>query len=235
MTSGSHRAHVDGFGLGYTTVRCVRCHGATVTSAMSIGTYGNHVNKLVNVAFDSTTTAMNGTYGGVSSPMTKAPGSAYGSCTNVYCHSSGQGNSGSWPPTYTNPTWGSAATGQCGTCHGINGDTHSGYGTPTIMTSGSHTRHLAYTFGITSDETRCAACHATTLTGFTPTACSSSVCHNRISQKHANYEVNVGFPDYYGATASYGGTPKPGDGYGSCTNIYCHSDGRDTLHYAQPP
>lgn len=235
MASGSHRAHVDGFGLGYTTVRCVRCHAATVTPAMAIGTYGNHVNKLVNVAFDSTTTAVNGTYGGVPSPMAKAPGSAYGSCTNVYCHSSGQGNSGTWPPTYTTPTWGSAATGQCGTCHGINGATHSGYGTPTIMNSGSHSRHLAYTFGIASSETRCAACHATTLTGFNPTACSSAVCHNRISQKHANYEVNVGFPDYYGATAAYGGTPKPGDGYGSCTNIYCHSDGRDTPHYAQTP
>jgi predicted CxxxxCH...CXXCH cytochrome family protein len=40
-----------------------------------------------------------------------------------------------------------------------------------------------------------------------------------------NGEVNIAFEPAFVGTASpaYNGTPSPGDGYGSCSNIYCHS------------
>lgn len=244
ITSGSHLAHVNGSTLGYNTIKCVSCHQSTSTADMVIADTTMHVNKKVEVAFDNTSSAANGSYNGQlakpGSPSTKDSGTGFGSCTSVYCHSTGQGANGTWPPTYQSPTWGTAAQGQCGTCHGIqtkHDATGFGYGTPTPMTSGSHTEHLKYLLGTgnVTAERKCAACHSYTLTGYSPSACGSASCHNGMATKHANYEINVGIPDYYGASASYSGTTKPGDGYGSCSSNYCHSDGLPTpLSYATP-
>jgi len=237
ITSGSHQGHVNGMGIGYTQIKCVKCHAATVNSGMTIVSTTSHVDKLVTVAFSNSSSAAAGSYNGQlatpAAPSVKAPGTAVGQCANVYCHSSGQGNGGTWPPTYQTPTWGTYATGQCGTCHGIQTKHDAsgfGYGTPTPLTSGSHTRHLSFALGTgnVSAERKCAACHSYILSGYSPAACSSAVCHNGMVLKHANYEINVGFPDYYGAAASYSGSTKPGDGYGSCSTVYCHSDGQAT-------
>ncbi|GLI38601.1 CxxxxCH/CxxCH domain-containing protein [Geobacter hydrogenophilus] len=245
ITSGSHQSHVNGMGIGYTQIKCVKCHGATVNSSMTIVNTANHVDKQVTVAFNNTSSAANGSYNGQlakpATPSTKVPGSATGQCTTVYCHSSGQGDGGTWPPTYQTPTWGTASTGQCGTCHGIqtkHDATGFGYGTPTPMTTGSHTRHLVFQLGTgnVSAERKCAACHSYTLTGYSPNACSSASCHTGMVQKHANYEINVGIPDFYGATATYNtANLTPGAGYSSCSNVYCHSDGKATpTAYATP-
>lgn len=234
IASGSHQGHVNGMGIGYTQIKCVKCHAATVGSSMTIVSTANHVDKQVTVAFNNTSSAAAGSYNGQpatpASPSTKAPGSAVGQCANVYCHSSGQGNGGTWPPVYQTPTWGTYATGQCGTCHGIqtkHDDSGFGYGIATPLTTGSHTKHLSFFLGTgnVTAERKCAACHSYTLTGYSPSACSSSVCHTLMVTKHADYGINVGMPDYYGASASYSGTTKPGDGYGSCSSVYCHSNG----------
>ncbi|WP_214174241.1 CxxxxCH/CxxCH domain c-type cytochrome [Geomobilimonas luticola] len=237
IQTGSHRAHVNGFGVAYNTIKCVTCHAVTATAGMTIATYGNHVDKQVQVAFDNTSSAAAGSYNAQlatpASPSVKAPGSAVGQCSNVYCHSTGQGANGSWPPTYQTPTWGTPATGRCGTCHAVNND-HSGQASVAPVNSGSHTKHLTYTFGIAQEETRCAACHMTSTNqaDFSPSACSSNACHAVMNQKHANYEINVGMPDYFGVSATYNGTTKPGDGYNSCVSVYCHSDGQGTPTYA---
>ena len=44
---------------------------------------------------------------------------------------------------------------------------------------------------------------------------------------HANRNVDVAFIRDFNTsgTATYSGTPAPGDGYGSCSNTYCHSTG----------
>lgn len=67
-----------------------------------------------------------------------------GSCSNLYCHSSGQSASGG-PLTagdYTSPSWSDQASGACNTCHKTS-----------ALSSGSHARHLA-------SNGDCGACHA---------------------------------------------------------------------------
>ncbi|QSV44229.1 CxxxxCH/CxxCH domain c-type cytochrome [Geobacter benzoatilyticus] len=237
IASGSHQGHVNGMSIGYTQIKCVKCHAATAGSSMTIVNTANHVDKQVTVAFSNTSSASAGSYNGQlatpAAPSVKAPGTAVGQCANVYCHSSGQGNGGTWPPAYQTPTWGTYATGQCGTCHGTQTKHDAsgfGYGIATPLTTGSHTKHLSFLLGTgnVSAERKCAACHSYTLTGYSPGACSSSVCHTLMPVKHADYGINVGMPDYYGASASYSGSTKPGDGYGSCSNVYCHSNGLTT-------
>ncbi|ABB30818.1 cytochrome C family protein [Geobacter metallireducens RCH3] len=245
ITSGSHQGHVNGQGIGYTQIKCVKCHGATVNSSMTIVNTGNHVNGQVTIAFDNTSSAAGGTYNGQpakpATPSTKAPGSTYGSCQNVYCHSTGQTDGGTWPPLYTTPTWGSGATGKCGTCHGTTGsDTHGGFPGTMIqrrISSGSHKKHLSRVYGLTDLDMRCAICHAYDKTAFTSnlTTCGP-VCHvASMPQKHANYEINVNIANYFGATATYNGSTTPGAGYSSCSSVYCHSDGKATpTTYATP-
>ncbi|WP_306532905.1 CxxxxCH/CxxCH domain-containing protein [Geobacter sp.] len=244
LTSGSHGGHLYSWGGLGASQQCARCHAVTATGSMTIAEYSRHVNKQVEVAFGTSTSAASGTYATQTatpaSPAQKAPGSAVGQCENVYCHSTGQGDGGTWPPTYRTPTWGTASTGICGTCHGIQ-KTHgngAGFyiGTATPLTTGSHAKHLSFIMGFSGAE-KCTACHAYTLTGLSPTTCSSVVCHtgDLVQTSHPNYAINVGIPDYYGASASYSGTAKPGDGYGSCSSNYCHSDGKATpTTYATP-
>lgn len=57
-----------------------------------------------------------------------------GSCSTLYCHSSGQNVSGGplGAGDYTTPNWGASASGACGSCHGTS-----------TLASGSHSRHLA--------------------------------------------------------------------------------------------
>ena len=232
MVTGSHAAHlgVPNSGMG-AKLACSKCHGATTGSSMSIVDTGRHVDKLVTIAFNNSTSATNGRYNNIlatlGSPMTKEPGSAVASCTNVYCHSKGQGDGGTSlaPADYTSPTWGTPATGACGTCHGIQAK-HDEFLVPTSiatpLTSGSHTKHLSFMTGF-NNAAKCAACHVSTRTGYAPNSCNNIVCHDgTIAQKHPNNAVNVSIPEFYGASAAYNGTPKPGDGYSSCSNVSCH-------------
>ena len=212
--TGSHNPHVTTtYGV---PVACYKCHAATVNSGMTISSAGNHVNKRINIAFNSTTTAVFGKYSGHLTPMQKNPGSGYANCENVYCHSSGQGLGGSWPPTYSAPKWGGATTGKCGSCHG---DGYHSVGNKII--SGSHDKHMSYGF-TTGDVTGCVICHYGT--GFASQACTQ--CHfgsDALTTLHVNHQVDVSFISKYGG--AYNGTPSPGDGYSTCTNSYCHSSG----------
>jgi len=208
MASGSHGKHVNA--AEFYTIGCNKCHAATVTNAMTISDTAAHVNGKVNIAFNSLSTASGGTYGGQATPYAKDPGTAYGQCNNVYCHSNGQ-NNGGFGITYTQPTWGNAASGGCGTCHGT-----SHHGGAEIAT-GSHTKHLAASSY--STMTRCLVCHNVGGLAFTG-GCTNS-CHVATS-KHTNQKVDLVIPSTFGASAAYNGTPAPGDGYGTCSNINCH-------------
>ena len=238
MNTGSHYAHVFGGGTTYSQIKCSVCHAATATGNTAIADVSRHVDYQVEVAFANSSSAANGNYNGAvakpATPSAKAPGSAYGSCQSVYCHSTGQADGGTWPPTYTTPAWGTASTGRCGTCHGTTGsDTHGGF--PGVMiqrriSSGSHKKHLSRVYGITDSDMRCAICHAYDKSAFTSKLSScGTVCHVASQpQKHANYEINVNIANYFGATATYNGSTKPGAGYSTCSNVYCHSDGKAT-------
>lgn len=231
MATGSHGKHVNG---SYSAYNCVKCHAATVTSVMAIGNTNNHVNNLVNIAFNNTTTAVSGTYGATPTPMTKAPGSAYAQCGNVYCHSIVQTATGG-PLTglageYKTPTWGSPGTGACGTCH----DGDNGHTGGAVMSTGSHTKHLSYQLGTTSNAARCAVCH--NIGGGTLAnneSCSTGSCHSALATKHSDHNIDVNIVSNFGGT--YAGNPAPGTGYSTCSNNYCHSDGLATpVSYATP-
>ncbi|WP_298268738.1 CxxxxCH/CxxCH domain-containing protein [Geobacter sp.] len=235
MNTGSHYAHVFGGGTTYSQIKCSVCHAATASGNTAIADVTRHVDYQVEIAFANSSSAANGSYNGAvakpATPSAKAPGSSYGSCQNVYCHSTGQADGGTWPPTYTTPTWGSATTGKCGTCHGTTGsDTHGGF--PGLMiqrqiSSGSHRKHLKTVYGITDSDMKCAICHAYDKSAFTSTSAScGTVCHVASQPlKHANYEINVNIANYFGATAGYNGSTRPGAGYSTCSSVYCHSNG----------
>jgi len=244
MATGSHYGHVFGGGTSYSQIKCASCHAATVTASMTIADRARHVDGQVDVAFSSSSSAANGSYNGNPakpfSPATKSAGSGYGSCQNVYCHSTGQAQDGTWPPVYTTPVWGVPGTGKCGTCHGTTGSsTHGGFLNAVIertIASGSHTKHLKYTYSISDREMRCAVCHAYEPASFSIKGSTCGpVCHTGTSAKHANYEINVGIGSYFGTAATYNGPSTPGSGYGACSAVYCHSDGQATPStYAVP-
>jgi predicted CxxxxCH...CXXCH cytochrome family protein len=224
MASGSHGKHVNGLLSAYA---CSKCHSATATAndSMTIADVTKHVNGQVNVSFGSSTTEVNSSYNGT---LSKTPGSAYGACSNVYCHSNAQ-NNGGVGITYSTPVWGNSTTGKCGSCH-ADGTGHNDGSAE--MSTGSHKKHLSYTLLVSSSSVRCAICHNVGGATFTPWAgCSQMSCHSTGGAiKHADQEVNVSVVGYFGGT--YDGTPAPGDGYGACANVYCHSNGQATPSYA---
>ncbi len=231
--TGSHTQHV--LTTKGVPVPCYKCHAATVNSSMTISTPANHVNGYVTIAFGSSTTAVSGKYSSHATPYQKKPGSGPGNCEQVYCHSNGQNNGGTWPPTYSQPVWGTPATGKCGTCHatGYHGDTG-----PKIS-SGSHTKHLNNGLGFTSPTQEiCGICHYGN--GQASASCATA-CHNmsdpaasNLARNHVNGKINVSFVSKFGGT--YNGSGKPGNNYSgsTCNNVYCHSDGLGTPNYTFP-
>ena len=208
MASGSHGRHVNG--IKHFPVGCDKCHASTASNAMTITDTSSHVNAKVNIAFNSISTASGGTYVGQATPYAKDPGAVYGQCNNVYCHSNVQ-NEGGTGITYRQPTWGNSASGMCGSCHGTNH--HGG----AEIATGSHTKHLNST--VYTGTMRCVICHNVGGLAFDG-GCNNS-CHTATS-KHVNYKVDLVFPSNFGASAVYNGTPAPGDGYNTCSNISCH-------------
>ena len=216
-STGSHAAHVaTTYGV---PVECYKCHAETVTAGMTILSAANHVNRLVDIAFNSATTAVLGKYSGHLTPMQKKPGSGYAECENVYCHSSGQGAGGTGPVTYSTPKWFDSPSGKCATCH------DSGFHAGSAITSGSHTKHIFNDFAGSQNQNICGVCHYGA--GFADTACAQ--CHfggGKLTTQHVDHNVNVSFITKFNGT--YNGSPEPGDVYGSCFNSYCHSDGKAT-------
>lgn len=184
---------------------CSDCHNGYVPPAATT----THVNNQSEFAFDTSKT-----YIGASAAYSGTPTmlDAYGNCSNLYCHSNVQTSPPGGALTYASPTWGNASSGQCGTCHKADGSS----GNATIMDSGSHTKHVS-TYGF---------------------ACT--LCHNGAGEgttKHADGNVDVAINGTVGnisVVGSYTGTPAPGDAYGGCSNIYCHSDAQAAITYSNP-
>ena len=194
--SAAHIKHVQSYAYG-----CVKCHAATVSGNRTISNYANHINRQVNVAFNNSTTAENGTYAGTASPMTKIPGSASGTCANVYCHSNGNGGM----PNNNTFTWDSP--------QGILGCTgcHSGNAASGAITTGKHPAHVNNA-AVLGTNIGCAECHAKTVD-------SDANISNTLN--HVNK-----LKDYSGVKAGQSGTYSTASGV--CSAPYCHSDGKGT-------
>lgn len=227
---GSHNRHTSMYSSGFKLQRgysCLLCHkdivGGTGPLSYTIDDNSKHVNGYVDWKFDTTDPRISAssTYSipsGTAVPSDGTTPRAYGTCSNVYCHSNVQPDGGVGEPSvYTTPQWGATFYGiNCDLCH------IGGHWTP--ISSGSHPTHLNYTFTTTDNSVKCVICHKWNA-GAALNDCNQ--CHYPATGEkiyHVNGFVDVLFDPTFG-NAIYNGTPAPGDGYGSCSNTYCHSNG----------
>lgn len=217
---GAHKKHADN-GLS-----CNACHNSYNT--------GVHPDNQLQIFFritSATITGWNssaqrapyGTYSGnsggitiaTSSTLIRATASTNNSC-NTYCHGGWNGSART-----INPRW-TTGTLACGTCHGA-----SAAAPPQLAT---HARHAGYSSAATYRQGYsfpCLKCHP-----------------NRTTNAHIKGTVHVRFStSVQGTNATYvktGVTLTTGTGWrqyntkflagdtpdGTCTNVYCHSNGR---------
>lgn len=263
MSTGAHTKHVNNATVMGVNFTCSYCHNTTVSSGDSpITDFTKHVNKKVNIAFTSLNTGA--FYAGQPAPMEKTPGSTYGACTNLYCHSSGNTARGA-TPTYNTPSWLDTFTTDCDQCHGdAAGKSHPVYasGAPGSATANSHVRHVE-----TAGQD-CEICHYTTTQDGTTivggggahlngqedvsfissiggsynadTTCSSTYCHGTTSpQWGATGVLNCGSCHESmgaGGTASYNGSHLKHSGVSTEYNFSCEQCHTEngTLHAGGP-
>jgi predicted CxxxxCH...CXXCH cytochrome family protein len=198
------------------SVACGDCHKATNADPPTLGSHFKHTKDTapnLNVAcsvchstYTSPTVHANNE-ANISFSTSRASGGtyngtttmfdAYGQCSNIYCHSNVQNNGAtSGPTTYITSTWGGAVA--CDDCHG---DALAGTGRPT---TGSHGKH-----GTSPYSYICSNCHTNAGSGTT---------------KHADYNIDVSLANIVYGTGTYSQSPNPpANGYGTCSNVYCHS------------
>lgn len=178
------------------TDQCSQCHGGPVALTMSHTTHQRystslmgkfstftacatcHVNYTSPLNFQHATSAGNrpinvtvGSYNsGSTTYLPSQSHGAFGTCTNLYCHSPGNKTSNFDPPNRT-ATWGGSLT--CNGCH------KDSAGDP--MVSGSHPIHLLRGYG-------CAVCHAATVSDNTTI---------RDTAKHVTGSPSVSFSGSY--------------------------------------
>jgi predicted CxxxxCH...CXXCH cytochrome family protein len=137
----------------------------------------------------------------------KSGAQLFGSCSNLYCHSTGQSATGAGAgTTVTTPVWGSGAL-SCGSCHQNMGPA----GNPSA--TGKHPKH-AQVMGIS-----CAVCHGASYSGTSvPTGAGTT---------HVDGNINL---SWTGVAATPATTYSKGNSfaagvaaYGSCSTSYCHS------------
>jgi predicted CxxxxCH...CXXCH cytochrome family protein len=166
----SHTKHVST--TTYKKAVCADCHTGYVLGTTAAA---NHLNNTVEVNV--------GSY-----PSPKAKGSAVGTCSTSYCHSSGQSADGlSATPVYASVTWGGTVV--CGSCHAT-----------TTLATGTHAKHLAvdnncdychsgaYTYGYASANHVNGQIEVTSM-GYTAGGapgngygtCSTAICHGSIA------------------------------------------------------
>jgi len=231
--SGSHVAHAS----STQDYACTMCHEGIVSGSgptYTVADKTKHVNKTVDWKFDATDPRLQGgseTYSiasGTQLPTNgTGPNRAYGTCNNVYCHSSAQGlTDPTAPPVYAPPTWGTTFGNTVNTCNYSCHNAGGHIGTKgTVLTSGSHAKHLQFKYDQISI---CQTCHYEVQ--FETCGLSNS-CHQRSSNPtHVNHQVNIAFHEQFPSAATstsgtYTGTPTPGDAWGSCSQLYCHSPG----------
>lgn len=192
---GSHVKHAGAAGLA---LACSDCHKDFVPATIPAG-MAEHVNNRSETALDIAKNYIGATatYNGTVKML-----DAYGSCDNVYCHSTVQGADGTGVGANKTRQWGAVGTLACNACHAD----MSG-----VSATGSHVKHTNSSAG--NYNIPCATCH----TGYTASTVKAAV--------HTDYniEVTLGTGAYSGGTAQ--GNHAPGGGYGTCSTNYCHSDG----------
>ncbi|MSM40519.1 MAG: CxxxxCH/CxxCH domain-containing protein [Geobacter sp.] len=214
--AGSHGKH-DSYYSG--AANCVKCHidhlaeGSKFAHATSAGNRG-----LIVTVKDPANIA-GGSYSGAVNDYLPSQTNAFGSCSNLYCHSDGTKASGTFTAK-TTATWGGSVT--CQSCHGY--DISAG---ANAMSSGVHTQHINNT-GNVGRAIACQECHAATTTNGTSISTVANHVDKNVNVKFDNlYNLNTDNPTYNGSstTGTAGAVKAPGSAVGSCSNVYCHSNG----------
>lgn len=183
---------------------CATCHSGAGNET------AKHADYKIDVAFSGL-----GAGGSYTQSAVNPPGNGFGSCSTIYCHSSGQSADGlSATPVYagTNPAWGGTAA--CGSCHAT-----------TTMTTGSHTQHLAL-------DTNCGNCH----TGASAAAYSDAAHVNQLIDVAGSYTLGGAPGNGYGtcSTATCHGVKSPvwGANTTNATCTKCHGKPTTVANYS---
>ena len=174
--------------------QCSACHGNNISN--HAGGPAVSLDRVATMSFMFYTTAgLTPSYTAGAAQTDDAFRYTAGSCSNIYCHSNGNGGA----PINTSFTWAAASPAlDCGGCHNKAGDA-SWSGTA------AHTKHII-TYA-KNTNIGCATCHTLTAASNTTLASDKS--------KHVNKVKNVDFNTWAGG--SWDGT--------TCSTTYCHSNG----------
>jgi|GEM_PF-2550228 len=189
--SGSHIKHAADFGSGL-GIACSKCHGAYANF-----TGAAHVNGKVQwdlSAIAGSTPTYKGSTASSTNALAPTASIDFGTCTNLYCHSTVQGPDGTSAPEYKVAKWGDPTTATCGSCHVMPNNT------------GSHASHENAQVAFD-----CHVCHDT---GGTTTALNHG--NGTIDFKFVGLGQNT---KYSGIST---GSKLPRTGYGTCSTSDCH-------------
>jgi predicted CxxxxCH...CXXCH cytochrome family protein len=216
-TSGSHARH-NAYFPG--TTGCQKCHPShTEFSHATSAGRPLHVQGYLRDPLNALETGATYSGSGTNYFPSQSSAQAFGSCANLYCHSTGQSATGAGVgTTVATGTWGSGPL-TCGSCHQNMGPAANPNAT------GKHIKH-AQTAGIS-----CGVCHGAGYTGNTvPTGSGTT---------HVNKNINLAWTGLAATpptTYSKGNSFSVGiAAYGTCSNSYCHStvqnatDGTNTV------
>jgi predicted CxxxxCH...CXXCH cytochrome family protein len=223
VLSAVHDKHVASDNTGGYAFVCSACHYNYTHNQSAVNNAGEWLSKFqastVNIRFDGTWNPANANgprYNGVladSTQATAAPGvGGTGTCAGLYCHGNSAAIASSWPSgSNTTPSWSTASTGACGTCH-----KYLANDPPLTFAHAKHSDNTTTGYSIS-----CRKCHYQT-TGDGLTIASRSAHLNRRS------DVTFDTTDALVSSGSYSGTATVGDSgttTGTCSNIFCHSPG----------
>jgi len=256
LVTGSHYRHVNrerGGEPNREQFDCSKCHAATASDNLTISDDTKHVNREVDVAFDPASVLPNGgvaMYAGQNTPVSKTPGSAYGNCSNTYCHSQGTSTVPPYPtPNFTELTWGMDAsnfghpdnpTERCSACHGAYDDVSFGG-----INTNAHQAHVGdAAFDKIGDTIGCSNCHRALTSGGMRLSTIPNHINGFVEIKFEKdlldwRGINFDTDGPSGTGPTYAGQNTAGDNYltdfaqvvpdtatkYSCSNLYCHSNG----------
>ncbi|SNB47391.1 CxxxxCH/CxxCH domain-containing protein [Geobacter sp. DSM 9736] len=192
--AGSHARH-QAYYPG--AAQCKKCHFNHLAGAAKFAhaTSAGKAGRVILVDLHDPADVAGGTYSGTGENFLPSQSPVFGDCSSSYCHSDGKGN-------YVTPTWGSAATGACGTCHGARNDSPPSPASP-------HATHVATASGY---KFACVKCHS----GTVETTPDSTTYANISSYTlHVNKVKDVLF-DPLNPAGSWNGA--------NCASTYCHSN-----------
>ena len=216
LATGKHLAHITAF--GGTTASCQKCHPNRDLAGAAAFSHATSANRVIDINFSAAPNSGSGTYTGGrngTQVLPSAATSATGTCSALYCHSSGKKGQTGMATTDepSAPIW-SGAVLDCKGCHGKSttaGSFTSVAGEPNYLSLGanvagsnSHLKHVG-----SAGASTCVNCHSKT------TATGAAIIAG--GGQHLDTFINY--------TAGNGKTFGKTAATKTCSNISCHSGG----------